>query len=42
MVNGRLVVDRARLQKGSELINITKFSKENFKPRKKIKRPKHF
>ena len=31
MVNGRLAVDRARLQKaGAELLNIIKSSKENF------------
>ena len=31
MANGRLAVDRVRLQKaGAELINIIKYSKENF------------
>ena len=39
MANGRLDVDRIRLQKvGAELINIIKSSK----PGEKIKQPKHF
>ena len=45
MVNDRLVLDHVRLQKAPvELINIVKFSKENFNINlaKKIKRPKHF
>ena len=44
ITNGRLAVDRARLEKaGAELINIIKSSKENFynNPLKKIKQPKH-